>query len=930
MKRFSLLLVSLLLTCSAALAQVTVSGTVVQASDNEPVIGATVTVVGTKTVTATDFDGHFTVNVPNANSQLHITYIGMAPTTVQAKNGMIVELYSNTQDLDEVVVVAYGTAKKSELTGAVSQVTSQQIEARPVTSVTSALEGTTTGLVVNSTYGQPGSDASIRIRGFASINGSNEPLYVIDGVPFGGNISDLNSADIESITVLKDATSSALYGNRAGNGVIMINTKKGRNDKARINASIMMGTYNRGIPEYDRMDARQWMNAMMQSYVREIHTAGNSGENTDGTPKVMSWADAMGKANQEIIGSYLHYNIFDQPSDNLFNGYKLRDDANIKSEIAGDLDWFKAAIRSGFRQEYNLSGDGGSKTANYYLGVGYTKEDGYTKESGFERISGRARVNLEPKTWFKAGLNLSGSHQLTRFHSDSESSYKNAFSYCRNIAPIYPVYQHDLASPNGAYVLDEEGNRIYDSGEDNGRPQYSGRHYLWEIELDTDKTYRILESFKKENERRNEDVRQNHLSLIGKILYITILMICFTTYLSLYRKDYFDKPRSIAMLYALIVVFALLTALFVRNTFIHVYILPYAMVPIFIRVFMDSRTAFMTHITMVLVCAGMLQHPFEFTAIQSVAGLVAISSLRELSQRSQLFKTAIFITLACIGVNMAFDWMNNDALSQIGFSTYNYLIVNGVALLFAYPLLYLMEKAFGFTSDITLIESSNTNNELLRRMSEVAPGTFNHSIQVANLAGEIANKIGAKAQLVRTGALYHDIGKLSNPIYFTENQSGIDPHDTLNDIESAQIIISHVTEGMKMADKYNLPAVIRDFIATHHGQGKAKFFYIRYKNEHPDEPVDDLLFTYPGPNPFTREQACLMMADTIEAASRSLSDYTEQSIRGLVDRLIDGLVAEGYFRECPITFRDIQYAKTVLIEKLKTIYHTRVSYPSEK
>ena len=520
----------------------------------------------------------------------------------------------------------------------------------------------------------------------------------------------------------------------------------------------------------------------------------------------------------------------------------------------------------------------------------------YSPKTAYEQLFQEGILALQRPLLQKCNLNSYIVANLTYDRERSESSMSDLLS--------------GIAHASGVV---QKGEKIVDRGE-----------------IVTDKTYRILESFKKENERRNEDVRQNHLSLIGKILYITILMICFTTYLSLYRKDYFDKPRSIAMLYALIVVFALLTALFVRNTFIHVYILPYAMVPIFIRVFMDSRTAFMTHITMVLVCAGMLQHPFEFTAIQSVAGLVAISSLRELSQRSQLFKTAIFITLACIGVNMAFDWMNNDALSQIGFSTYNYLIVNGVALLFAYPLLYLMEKAFGFTSDITLIELSNTNNELLRRMSEVAPGTFNHSIQVANLAGEIANKIGAKAQLVRTGALYHDIGKLSNPIYFTENQSGIDPHETLNDIESAQIIISHVTEGMKMADKYNLPAVIRDFIATHHGQGKAKFFYIRYKNEHPDEPVDDLLFTYPGPNPFTREQACLMMADTIEAASRSLSDYTEQSIRGLVDRLIDGQVAEGYFRECPITFRDIQYAKTVLIEKLKTIYHTRVSYPSEK
>jgi putative nucleotidyltransferase with HDIG domain len=384
------------------------------------------------------------------------------------------------------------------------------------------------------------------------------------------------------------------------------------------------------------------------------------------------------------------------------------------------------------------------------------------------------------------------------------------------------------------------------------------------------------------------------------------------------------------MLYALIIIFAVLTALFMRNTFIHVYILPYAMVPIFVRVFMDSRTAFMTHTIMVLVCATMLQHPYEFVVIELIAGLAAITSLRELSQRSQLFKTAIVITVTSIIVNLSFDWMTAETITQIDYSTYNSIIANGVILLFAYPLLYLIEKTFGFTSDITLIELSNTNSTLLRQMSEVAPGTFNHSIQVANLAGEIANKIGAKAQLVRTGALYHDIGKLANPIYFTENQSGIDPHETLTDIESAQIIISHVTEGLKMADKYDLPQVIRDFIATHHGQGKAKFFYIRYHNEHPDEPVDDLLFTYPGPNPFTREQACLMMADTVEAASRSLPDFTEQSIRGLVERLIDTQVAEGYFRECPITFRDIQYAKTVLIEKLKTIYHTRVSYPEKK
>ena len=459
-----------------------------------------------------------------------------------------------------------------------------------------------------------------------------------------------------------------------------------------------------------------------------------------------------------------------------------------------------------------------------------------------------------------------------------------------------------IASIPLASGLVQKGERIVDRGE-----------------IVTEHTYYVIQSYLKENDRRNQDRTQSRISLLGQILYVSILMICFTLYLTLYRHDYFDKPRSLTMLYAFIVLFALLTALLVRNMFVHVYILPYAMAPIFIRVFMDSRTA-----------AIMLQHPFEFIVVQTVAGLVAINSLRELSQRSQLFRSAMIITLAAIAVNLAFDWTRTTELTMIDYSTYNYLLVCGVALLFAYPLLYVIEKAFGFTSDITLIELSNTNNPLLRRMSEVAPGTFNHSIQVANLAGEIANKIGADAQLVRTGALYHDIGKLSNPIYFTENQSGIDPHDMLTDIESAQYIISHVTEGLRMADKQNLPKVIRDFIATHHGQGKAKFFFIRYKNEHPDQPVDELLFTYPGPNPFTREQACLMMADSVEAASRSLADYTEASIRSLVERIVDTQVAEGYFRECPITFRDIQYAKTVLIEKLKTIYHTRISYPEEK
>lgn len=442
--------------------------------------------------------------------------------------------------------------------------------------------------------------------------------------------------------------------------------------------------------------------------------------------------------------------------------------------------------------------------------------------------------------------------------------------------------------------------------------------------------YRTIESFKKENERRNSNATQRRLTLCGETLYVFVILLFFTFYISLFRKDYFEKARNVAMLYSLIVFFVLLTGLMVRNTVAHVYILPYAMVPIFTRVFMDSRTAIVTHLSMILICSVMLQHPLEFIVVEMIAGMAAVYSLRELQYRSQLFKTAIIVTIVGMLMNFAFDLIRMSEFSEFDMSYYNYLMVNGVLLLFAYPSLYLMEKTFGFISDITLIELSNTNNPLLRRMSEVAPGTFQHSIQVSNLASEIANKIGAKAQLVRTGALYHDIGKIVNPIYFTENQSGVNPHEELSYIESAQIIISHVTEGMKMAERNNLPSIIRDFISTHHGQGKAKYFYVKYKNENPDAEVDELLFTYPGPNPFTREQAILMMADAVEAASRSLPDYTEKSIRELVDRLIDGMVTDGFFRECPITFRDITYAKTVLVEKLKTIYHARVSYPTAK
>lgn len=455
----------------------------------------------------------------------------------------------------------------------------------------------------------------------------------------------------------------------------------------------------------------------------------------------------------------------------------------------------------------------------------------------------------------------------------------------------------------------------------------SGQKIIDRGEIVNDYTCRVLNSFDKEMKRRSSTQDEIITTFIGQILFVLILVMMFTSYLTLFRKDYFEKPRSITMLYTMITLFPILVSMMMKHNFFSVYIIPFAMAAIFVRVFMDSRTAFITHVTMILICAAAVKYQYEFIIVQLASGLVAIYSLRELSKRSQIFITAILVTISSCIVYLALQLMQDNQVFNIDPSMYTYFIINGIFLLLSYPMMYLIEKMFGFISNVTLFELSNTNKGLLRNLSEIAPGTFQHSITVGNLAAEIANRIHANSLLVRTGALYHDIGKMTNPVFFTENQAGVNPHDQLSDLESAQIIISHVTEGLKLAEKFNLPGIIKDFISTHHGTGLTKYFYINYCNEHPDEQVDKEMFQYPGPNPFTREQAILMMADTVEAASRSLNEYTEESISTLTNKLIDSQVADGFFRECPITFRDIALAKSVLIERLKSIYHTRISYP---
>ncbi|MBQ7181303.1 MAG: HDIG domain-containing protein [Bacteroidaceae bacterium] len=445
-------------------------------------------------------------------------------------------------------------------------------------------------------------------------------------------------------------------------------------------------------------------------------------------------------------------------------------------------------------------------------------------------------------------------------------------------------------------------------------------------------TYNVLLSMERYQQGRAKSTAERLTLLGGQVFYVTLMVLLLYLYFLQFRNDYLDRGRMGIFVLCMFIIFPLITYTLVKHQLMSVYVIPYCVLPIFLRIFMDSRTAFITHTLTILTCAIALRHPFEFVLTQVVAGLVAIYSLRQLSQRSELFRSAAAVTLAALGTYLCIDALQGNFFTTDGVDrwTYIYLCIAGILSLISYLLLIPIERIFGFTSTVTLVELSNINNEVLRRLSEEAPGTFQHSMQVANLAAEVANRLGAKSQLVRTGALYHDIGKIQNAVFFTENQSGTNPHDELTYEQSAQIIIQHVQNGLKLAVKYKLPAAIREFIQTHHGRSMVRYFYVSFKNQYPDKEIDKSLFSYPGPNPTTQEQAILMMADAVEAASRSLSEYTEDSINAMVDKIIDAQVSEGYFKECPITFLDIADAKEVFKDKLKTIYHTRIQYPELK
>lgn len=472
-------------TCNVLFAQnIKVSGTVKESGTGSALPFVSIQVKGTTIGTSTLDNGTYIINAP-ANGTLIFSFIGYKSIEVpiESRESINIQMETDAVSLDEVIMVAYGTAKKGSITGAISSVNTKAIEKRPVTSVSGVLEGQAAGVQVNNTYGEPGSDATIRIRGFSSVNGSNTPLYVVDGVPFGGNISDINPNDIESISVLKDAASSALFGNRASNGVILIATKRGKSDRTSIRAIVNQGFYNRGISEYEKLDAYDFMEVMWKGFRNNLRSAQAS--------KYPTEASANAEATKSLIPTYLKYNIFNQPDNALFDadgklvsGTKILDGYN-------DLDWFKPIERLGYRQDYTISGDAASDKSSYFFSAGYLDEKGYVKSSDFNRFTGRTNITVTPKNWFKAGLSLSGSYQTsnnTSGSADNASSFVNPFFFARNMAPIYPVYLHDMVT--GELLLDDDGNKQYDNGGRYSRPQNIDRHIVWETELNMDRTYR--------------------------------------------------------------------------------------------------------------------------------------------------------------------------------------------------------------------------------------------------------------------------------------------------------------------------------------------------------------------------------------------------------------------------------------------------------
>ena len=457
-----------------------------------------------------------------------------------------------------------------------------------------------------------------------------------------------------------------------------------------------------------------------------------------------------------------------------------------------------------------------------------------------------------------------------------------------------------------------------------------GERIISQGDIVTPQLYQVLKTYEATLDKLSHNDRSRRVNtLLGQTVMVSLAFSLIFVFLALYYPERLRQPKRVLPLMLLTVVFFVFPAIVAHMFRSGIYTVPLAILPVILTVFYDSRTSFFVYVIEIALCSVVASFPLEFMFVELIAGTAVIFSLKELSRRSELLRSAAIAFVAYVLAYVGFELMTAGSLSSLSWRLIGYFGINAVLISFAYILIFIIEKLFGMVSVVTLVELSDINNRILRELSQECPGTFQHSMAVSNLATEAAHRIGANVQLVRAGALYHDIGKIDNPAFFTENQHGVNPHDTLTPLQSAGIIIRHVTDGLKRADKGKLPSVIRDFITQHHGRGKAKYFYTMYCRENPDGERDADAFTYPGPNPQTREAALLMMADSVEAASRSMTDHSQEAIKALVDRLIDTQVAEGLHNDSPLSFRDIRDIKECFISRLRSMYHARVSYPPE-
>ncbi len=444
-------------------------------------------------------------------------------------------------------------------------------------------------------------------------------------------------------------------------------------------------------------------------------------------------------------------------------------------------------------------------------------------------------------------------------------------------------------------------------------------------------TYEVLASLKKEYETKVGYSYKANMVLYGNIIFVFAAISLLFLFLYHFRKDILSNSLKITFILILVLLMVGISSVMMFFDIGNMlYLIPFALVPIIIRTFYDARLALFIHIIIVLLVGFFAPNGFEFVFLNFTAGIVAIFSQTSLNRRGKLFLSAALVVFTYAFVYFGLAITHETDIRELNYMFFLYFLLNGFLLLLSHPLIYLFEKVFGFLSDITLLELSDTNQPLLRALAEKAPGTFQHSLQVANLAEESIRQIGGNALLVRTGALYHDIGKMNNPAYFIENQrAGFNPHKGLDFDKSAEIIIRHVTEGVEIAKKASLPEPLIDFIRTHHGTSTVQFFYKNYIAQFPERESEIYKFTYPGPRPSTKEMAVVMMADSVEAASRSLTDYSEEKIRNLVESIITKQQTEGQFDYVNLTFRDVTVVKNLLIDKLINIYHARIKYPGQ-